>query len=82
MNMLTNIIFVSMIILNIIFLMYWNVFQKKLDYFKIKNCNLFTNGILTASLVVIHFPVTLLNIVYFFPLLHNSIGILNLLKKK
>jgi hypothetical protein len=41
----------------------------------LKGFNWFVNAVITAALVVYHFPVALLNLVFMFPLLHNSVSL-------
>jgi hypothetical protein len=39
----------------------------------LKAYNWFINAIITAAVVVYHFPVALLNLVFMFPMLHNCV---------
>jgi hypothetical protein len=41
----------------------------------LKGYNWFINAVITAAVVVYHFPVALLNIVFVFPLLHNCVSL-------
>jgi hypothetical protein len=41
----------------------------------LKGYNWFINAVITAAVVVYHFPVALLNLVFIFPLLHNSVSL-------
>jgi hypothetical protein len=41
----------------------------------LKGYNWFVNAVITATVIVYHFPVALLNIVFVFPLLHNSVSL-------
>ena len=41
----------------------------------LKSYNWFMNAVITAAVVIFHFPVSILIIVFMFPLLHNSVSI-------
>ena len=47
-----------------------------------KRHNLFVNSVITATLVIYHFPAALINIIFVFPLLHNSVSIFGWNKSK
>ena len=48
----------------------------------LKGYNWFTTAIITAAVVVYHFPVALLNLVFVFPLLHNCVPLFYFSKHK
>lgn len=48
----------------------------------LKSHNWFVNAVITTALVVYHFPVALINLVFVFPLLHTSVSLFGLSKSK
>jgi len=48
----------------------------------LKSHNWFVNAVVTAALIVYHFPVAIINLVFIFPLLHNSVSLFGLSKSK
>jgi len=77
--------FYSMLLISTFFILSFNcLYFRHSSVTILKAYNWFINAIITAAVVVYHFPVALLNLVFMFPLLHNCVPLfyLNAKSKK
>ena len=66
--------FLSILLLSSLYMLVFNSrYFGQSSVIVLKGYNWFTTTIITAAVVVYHFPVALLNLVFVFPLLHNCV---------